>query len=303
MAARNQIGLATVITLVALRLGIGWHFFKEGAKKFQDDNFTSVYFLQQATGPVAGLYQRLIPDVYGRLRLSAKIAKDEWGAYRIQASRHFGFDAAQNEQSTKVLEAWEQRLDWYFADNGQAIKDYFNELARLHEAKSDTSTRDVAFARQRIASKERQLSDQLNGWTAELRSMRQRYENELGGLATAEQLRRGRLPMPDPTRPWSDTVVKYLLISVGACLILGLVTRIASVAGALFLGSVMLSQPPWVPDAQTSFFYYQLVELCSLLLLAATGAGRFLGLDFFIHSMRMRYRPPTLKGIRDEPDA
>ena len=49
----RQIGTFALVSLLLLRLGIGWHFFKEGAKKFQGESFTSVYFLQTAKGPLA----------------------------------------------------------------------------------------------------------------------------------------------------------------------------------------------------------------------------------------------------------
>ena len=50
---------------MALRLGVGWHFFKEGAKKFTDAGVPSVAFLRSATGPLADMYKSFIPDRYG----------------------------------------------------------------------------------------------------------------------------------------------------------------------------------------------------------------------------------------------
>ena len=68
-------------------------------------------------------------------------------------------------------------------------------------------------------------------------------------------------------------------------MILGLFTRLASLVGALFLLSVMATQPPWVAGANTTYFFYQLVEVAALLLLAATSAGRWAGLDGFFGTM------------------
>jgi uncharacterized membrane protein YphA (DoxX/SURF4 family) len=69
---------------------------------------------------------------------------------------------------------------------------------------------------------------------------------------------------------------------------LGLFTRVAAVVGALFLLSVMASQPPWVAGANAMFFYYQLVEFAALIYLAAIGAGQWAGLDFIIQGLWSR---------------
>ena len=44
-------------------------------------------------------------------------------------------------------------------------------------------------------------------------------------------------------------IVTILTIGVGVCLLLGFFTRLASLAGALFLLGVIATQPPWVADA------------------------------------------------------
>jgi uncharacterized membrane protein YphA (DoxX/SURF4 family) len=68
--------------------------------------------------------------------------------------------------------------------------------------------------------------------------------------------------------PWFD-------VTIGVCLILGLLTRAAAILGALFLASVCASQ--LAPGALP--IYNQAIEMLALLALAAIGAGRFLGLD------------------------
>ena len=70
-----------------------------------------------------------------------------------------------------------------------------------------------------------------------------------------------------------------LTLGVGLCLLLGLFTRTAAIAGAVFLLSVIATQPPWIATAEPTI--NQTVELAGLLVLAGTGAGRWLGLDFF----------------------
>ncbi len=64
---------------------------------------------------------------------------------------------------------------------------------------------------------------------------------------------------------------------------LGLFTRLACVAGALFLLSVVMMQPFWVSDALPT--YNQYVEMVALLALATTPVGRWAGLDYFLHRL------------------
>jgi uncharacterized membrane protein YphA (DoxX/SURF4 family) len=80
--------------------------------------------------------------------------------------------------------------------------------------------------------------------------------------------------------------VTILTITVGACLLLGIFTWLASLAGALFLLAVIATQPPWIPDAVAT--YNQIVEFAALLVLAGTGAGRWFGLDWITYALFQR---------------
>ena len=76
-----------------------------------------------------------------------------------------------------------------------------------------------------------------------------------------------------------DRVVPYFDLSIGCLLILGLFTRYVGVIGAGFLSLIVITQLPGVPGAQDSIA--QIIEMV-LLVLAAIGAGRYGGLDYFI---------------------
>jgi hypothetical protein len=78
----------------------------------------------------------------------------------------------------------------------------------------------------------------------------------------------------------ADRVVPWFDAAIGVCLILGLLTRPAAILGAIFLASICLSQWPLTPGAAP--IYNQAIEMLALLVLAAVGAGRFLGLDYFL---------------------
>jgi thiosulfate dehydrogenase (quinone) large subunit len=93
----------------------------------------------------------------------------------------------------------------------------------------------------------------------------------------------------------ADLITMWGLTLVGACLILGLFTRLASLAGIAFILLFYLCNPPFV-----GYFYSiptegsylivnkNLVELCALVVIFATGSGRFAGLDRILHGLFAR---------------
>jgi len=98
---------------------------------------------------------------------------------------------------------------------------------------------------------------------------------------------------------WLHTMnigVTVLTISVGVCLLLGFLTRLAAIAGALFLLAVIATQPPWVADAAPTMS--QVIEFAGLLVLAGTGAGRWVGLDYFGYALFRRRRDAELHNNR-----
>jgi thiosulfate dehydrogenase (quinone) large subunit len=104
----------------------------------------------------------------------------------------------------------------------------------------------------------------------------------------------------DDVRPWADDadrITMWGLTIVGVCLILGLFTRLASVAGIGFILLFYLAAPPLV-----GYFYAipsegnylivnkNLVEAAALVVILLTGSGRFAGVDRILHGL-FRRRP------------
>jgi len=93
----------------------------------------------------------------------------------------------------------------------------------------------------------------------------------------------------------ANLITMYGLTIVGVLLILGLFTRLASLAGIGFILLFYLCNPPFV-----GYFYSiptegsylivnkNLVELCALVVIFATGSGRFAGLDRIVHGLIAR---------------
>jgi thiosulfate dehydrogenase [quinone] large subunit len=93
----------------------------------------------------------------------------------------------------------------------------------------------------------------------------------------------------------ANLITMYGLTIVGVLLILGLFTRLASLAGIGFILLFYLCNPPFV-----GYFYAiptegsylivnkNLVELSALFVILVTGSGRFAGLDRILHGMFAR---------------
>ena len=118
-------------------------------------------------------------------------------------------------------------------------------------------------------------------------------EFEINELAGEEQRNAGPVQLVRPFDPPNSKIrtinqwVPWFDMAIGALLMIGLFSRLASFLGAGFLATVIATQPPWVMDSIPTF--YQSVELAGLLVIFATCAGRYAGLDYFIHQIWIRY--------------
>ena len=123
-----------------------------------------------------------------------------------------------------------------------------------------------------------------------------RFRIDLADELTPEQEKQGQIPQPITDLFTQDNVIMFSNVAIGVCLMLGLFTRFASLAGALFLLSVVLAQPDWPglyppppPSAgRTLIVNKEFIEMLALFLLATTHVGRWGGLDFFIHHLIVR---------------
>ena len=286
--------MIATICLVALRLGVGWHFFMEGADKIHG-NWSSVGFLSNAKGPLADTYKTFVWDVDGRYRLNLKTTLEAWDQFRARAVAHYGFDAAQTKKAVGVLKQHEGQLRWVLASNADDIASYFRNLERRQQQRARPEMEQVASLRGQGASLEGDIRRARGPWLATIDRLWAGYEQEMTALATSDQLGKGKLDLERPGRGSMDThvldkVIPYFDLAVGVCLMLGFCTRFAAIAGALFLASVVTTQ--WPGSAGAAPTYNQVVEMLALLVIAATGAGRYAGLDYIVEAARLRFFGP-----------
>jgi thiosulfate dehydrogenase [quinone] large subunit len=90
----------------------------------------------------------------------------------------------------------------------------------------------------------------------------------------------------------ADLITMWGLTVVGVLLILGLFTRLSSLAGIGFILLFYLCNPPFVGyfyslPAEGSYLIVnkQLVELGALLVILVSGSGQFAGLDRIVHGL------------------
>lgn len=263
-----------------------------------DGEFSSKGFLQQAKGPLVGYFHSQIPDYRGEQRLDKNVIIGRWNDFNTQAESRLGFTEDQKKKASAVLKKHQGALDNYLAHFAEDINTYRAEWKRLDEARR-APAHTLDYEADRINAKQAELWNTPNEWYADLKGLDDAFQADVLSLASADQNVNRVKPLRDLSASWVDTFVTYLIFGVGVLLILGLFTRCAALAGAGFLASVLATQPFWVRGAVLDYSYYQVVELIAMLLLAAAAAGRFAGLDYFVHAMRMRCCPPK-KGISDE---
>jgi uncharacterized membrane protein YphA (DoxX/SURF4 family) len=284
-----RVGWLAAAAIVALRVGIGVHFLNEGWAKLENPKPFSAGFFGNAKGPLAPLYKGMVWDADGEFRLDLEGTLAQWDEYRHDVVNHYGFDKEQTKQAEQTLKAYEGRVRQFFAAKSETIEEYFDWVDRRRKNAVDPARQLASLQAHdaRIATETRKLWGEL---IPTIDRLWKDLENDLNAIATDEQWERhGRLAITKPGRTPVDSesmdrVIPWFDVVIGACLILGLFTRLAAVFGAAFLASVCLSQWPGSPGAAP--IYYQAVEMLALLVLAAIGAGQFLGIDFLFGGLK-----------------
>lgn len=269
-------------------MGIGLHFYLEGVGKLRDRKPFAAGFFSNAKGPLAPYYKQLVWDGDGLYRLNYNYTQPYWDDYKNRIAAHYHFDESQAAKASEIFNAYVRRYAYLLNEKKEEIDQYYGELRR-RDANAADPARSLASLQShdaRIAQDRTQLAAPV---LATIDKLWKDLENDLNALATGEQYKRhGRMPIGKVGRrafdsEFMDQWIPYFDIAVGACLILGLFTRPATLAGGLFLLTVCLSQWPLASGAAP--IYYQAVEMLALFALAAIGAGKYAGLDFLLGGM------------------
>lgn len=281
------LGQIAIIMLVILRITIGYHFLSEGTDKYRAGNWTAKPFFANAKGPFAGEFRKLVWDADGKIRLDKMQSQLVWASYRDQIATHYGFSDKQVGQAQLNYKSTVAQYDYVVEENVNEIEEFQLGVGRIDQLDQDPVRSGVDSLAGQRETVRRELSQKIAPAFKQIDAIWENYETAQNQLATDEQLERYQAyKLVKPRQQMMDTsviddLVPYFDMTVGWLLILGLFTPCAALAGAGFLGSVFLSQYP--PSTGPGSSNYQLIEGLACLVLAATGAGRFAGLDFFLH--------------------
>ena len=287
--------LLAVAALAFLRIVVGLHFFLEGLSHLRDPDWSSAGFRKAAVGPLADWYRQSLPETgawsatlgaAGSGDTAAAAWKESvvagWKQLLAARRRAVPLDAARAAEAEKLLDSAGAELDAYLAGIGDDLAAYRLEIARFADMRKAPSARDVPFARERVAKKQKELAGQAAGWMKDAAAIGTKLVAGWDGQLSAPERLRAADAEP-PSALWkADRFVSWSLVTIGACLVLGLFVKFNAIGGACFLASVIASQPFWVPGAQST--YDQWVELAALVALAALPVGGWSGLDYFLKS-------------------
>lgn len=228
-----------------------------------------------------------------------KVNKDQMEKYFQAFVAAYNVNGDQLESAKRLRDLRLKQMDEFFKDHEQEFWLYKLNLEALHTAQKDPS-REIPYQQERNWKQQTKLRKQAKGWLAERDQVWEGLESDLDSLLSDAQRERGSKQQP-PEPPTNtpnhvDLLVTYSNVAIGACLIVGLFTRFASLAGALFLLQIVLAQPDWPglyppppPSAgRTLIVGKEFIEMMAMFALAATPVGRWGGLDFLVHNLLIR---------------
>jgi len=291
------IGVTGVLMLVLLRVTIGWHFLSEGYDKFTQPSWDAKPFFANARGPVASQFRQMVWDYDGSLRTNVEKTTVHFAIFRDRVIKHYGFDDAQKRQAQANFAEAVKQLKWVLEENTVSLEEYRLGIDRMKQLESDRNRGGVASLAGQTETIRAEWTSKLNPVLSKIDLVWKNYEAAQNATASQDQAaKRPLISMGVPRNQLMDTsvlnrVVPYFDMTIGICLLIGLFTPVAALAAAGFLGSVFLSQFP--PTSGPGSTYYQLIECMACLVIAATGCGRYAGLDFILHTIVRKFWPRT----------
>jgi uncharacterized membrane protein YphA (DoxX/SURF4 family) len=275
---------------------LDWYFIHDEVLKVPADKppsrFTSLEYLQGSTGPFRGFFRGLAPDIDGLKRLSVSAAHarlDERSRQLLQHYRARGY--AFDDQQQAALAAARDRLKQSAAamlasaDFQARLTDYETMLRRVRRASSGLT---ASYSRERLEADRKRLDTIASELLALVNEPLAELTWAAENLARVKQLNAGPPPPPPTQTGLLDSLVKWGLTASGLGLLLGLFTPLAALGAAAQLALFYFASPPWpgLPAALMGGHYLyvdrNLIELVAVLLVAAAGAGRWAGLDFYL---------------------
>ena len=325
-SSRYYPGFFGALFLVLLRTAIGWHFLTEGLEKVDPPDgkpFTAEGYLRNSAGPLAPEFRKMVADSSGLERLSRDdsgrpaLLKSRWREQLDQFASHYKLSGEQKAKAEALLAETATQADSWFlkTENAEKVLKYADDLAKVEavEQKPEALEYERLLAQKRrreLETTRKELVGVVDGWTE---SLHKAWTDPKSDVVTADQLKaNGPVPTPMTQLDLVNMTTKWGLTIVGVCLLLGLFTPVAALAGTGFLLLFYFAYPPWpgvpVPPNSESTHYWivnkNLVEAVACLVLASTPNGLWVGLDSLLFGwigQRNRGTAPALAGLAPTP--
>jgi len=236
--------------------------------------------------------------VNGLDTLQIERIKAAWTADVDRLAGHYRFDKDQSEKAFAELKKSEAFLDIWFTDKEMVEKrwKYFDELREVQATERNPGA--LAFQRERAAAKRKDLDAERKLLTADLQAEAARLRDRVTALASEEQKQAAGPYAPPRTQlDLVNMLTMYGLVAMGLGLMLGLFGRLSALAGAIFLGQIYLSMPPWpgLPASPIAEGHYlivnkNLIEMLACLALVFIPTSWWVGLDPLLFGWMYRRR-------------
>lgn len=265
-----------------------------------------------------------------RKRMKTKLGKVETGSDEfVVLSNQYKFaeetilairDSRKYGTANRILKDYSDLLNEYLAANEEEINYYFQgetrlegfnrdyEISDVDDSLSETAADAVRTKKMKAAAGNVNLLRQqvetisydrkkvLGGWLAEVDGLWTGLQSDLLAMVDLDDSLQAKLKLETPTdsamMTFMNGAIPYFDITIGVLLIVGLFTRFAAMGAGLFLVSVLMTQAAILGEGSTPLGILYLIETCAAFVLAATCAGRYAGLDYFIHAIATKIFPP-----------
>ncbi len=309
----------TGISLILLRLIIGWHFLFEGLHKihslYTPKPFSSEIYFRESSGPLGKFMKGFLPDPDAELlaKLDEKSITTDWNNTVKDFSSSYQFSPEQAKSADEVLEKNLKTATAWFKEGRKEIEIpspdgkstgtlkinysipqwlayYKSKLEELDKIRADDRSWYLGkeLDKARIAATRADITKGRKELTDEYDSQKTALTSDLQKLLTAEQKAK-TLPTPEKKVGfihWINLMTILGITAIGAGLFLGLFTRIACLGGIGFLAMTYFTIPPfpWLPvpplnEGNYVFVNKNLVEMFAMMVLVTTNSGRWFGLD------------------------
>ncbi|MBL8799300.1 MAG: DoxX family protein [Planctomycetia bacterium] len=218
----------------------------------------------------------------------------------------------QGKKQVKRSSAWGPTVDREMT-TPERLQEYRDKLQTARKVQDEELSRFGADVNAKLKTAKTDAARVRSELNADLNDQTNEMVKALRAAAKVEQVK-DKEPLPYAVESswrdwgmlqWSDAIVKYGLVAVGICLLIGLLTRSACVAGASFLLLFYLAMPPLLgmpdnPKAEGHYLFINknIIEMLALLTLATTRSGRWVGLDGLLQFAR-----PSVWRTEPEPES